>query len=58
MAMAPRAKLALTIMGSISGVSPTATDIPKRRLLPQCLVVRPLSTITIGTIANMKQIRR
>jgi hypothetical protein len=41
-------QLALTIMGSISNLTPIATDIPQRRLLPQCLVVRQLSTIADG----------
>jgi hypothetical protein len=34
----PWIQLALTIMGSISNLTPIATDIPQRRLLPQCLV--------------------
>ena len=41
-AMAPLARLTVTIIGSISGVSPTATEIAKRKASSQSPLTRPL----------------
>ena len=53
MASAPLARLADTIMGSISGVRPTATASAKVSADIQSPLVRPLSRKTIGTITIM-----
>ena len=60
MPMAPRDRQTVTIIGSISGVMPTATAIAKKnasfqssRVLP---LVSPLITKTNGTMTSMKRI--
>jgi hypothetical protein len=45
-----------TIMGSISGVRPTATAREKKKASCQLCLVRPLSRKTDGTITAMKRI--
>ena len=55
-ATAPRARFALTIIGSISGVRPTATASAKVRALSQSPLVSPLIMKTTGTITNMNLI--
>ena len=56
MATAPRARLAETIIGSISGVSPTATASAKVSADIQSPLLTPLSIKTMGTITSMKRI--
>ena len=56
METAPFARLAETIMGSISGVKPTATDRAKRKASNQFPFVKPFTSKTIGTITSMKRI--
>lgn len=58
MATAPRARLAETTIGSISGVRPTATAMPKSSAWFQSPLVTPLMTKTMGTITSMKRISR
>ena len=53
---APLASVEVTIIGSISGVSPTATDSANRKASPQSLLVKPLISSTIGTITSAKRI--
>ena len=53
-AMAPLARFTVTIMGSISGVSPTATATAKSSASNQLPLVRPLITNTRGAITTMK----
>ncbi len=53
-AMAPLARLTVTIIGSISGVSPTATATAKSNASNQLPLVRPLIRKTRGTITRIK----
>ena len=54
---APFARLAVTMTGSISGVSPTATAMAKMKDSCQLPLVNPLMTKTAGTMTPMKRIR-
>ena len=56
MAIAPLARFTVTIIGNISGVSPTATATAKRSASSQSCFVRPLIRKTVGTITKMKRI--
>ena len=55
MAIAPFARLALTSIGSISGVRPTATETANRNACSQSPLVKPLITKTTGTMMSMKR---
>ena len=57
MAMAPLAREVVTIMGSISGVRPTATEMANRDACIQSPLVKPLRNSTTGTMISMKRIR-
>ena len=46
----------MTIIGNISGVSPTATEIAKSAACIQLPFVKPLSSSTRGTIATINRI--
>ncbi|MNP57145.1 hypothetical protein D3C76_1519450 [compost metagenome] len=46
----------MTIIGSISGVSPTATESANSAASHQSPLVKPLMSNTIGVITNMKRI--
>jgi hypothetical protein len=54
-ATAPRASVVVTIMGSISGVRPTATDSANKRACVQFQRLRPLITKTSGTMSSMSR---
>ncbi|CCK00744.1 hypothetical protein BN130_3539 [Cronobacter malonaticus 507] len=54
--IAPFARLELTIIGSISGVSPTATASAKNVASSQSPLVKPLMSSTTGTITSIKRI--
>jgi hypothetical protein len=54
---APRARLVVTITGSISGVNPTATAAANIPACAQSPVTNPLTASTIGTITSMNRIR-
>src|SRR5258708_11869699 len=54
---APRKKVAATITGSSSGVSPTATDTANNPACAHCPVIQPLTASTMGTITAMKRNR-
>ncbi len=56
MAIAPLARQTETIMGSISGVRPTATAMAKKKALFQSCLVRPLMRKTSGTITAINWI--
>ena len=56
MAIAPLARLTVTIIGSISGVSPTATATANNSASSQSSLVSPLIRKTAGTITRMKRI--
>ncbi|MNY53644.1 hypothetical protein D3C86_1894150 [compost metagenome] len=56
MAIAPFARLELTIIGSISGVNPTATARANSAASLQSPLVNPLISNTMGTITNIKRI--
>ena len=56
MLTAPLAKLAVTIIGNISGVRPTATAIAKKKAC-QSPFVNPLMRRTIGAIISMNVIK-
>ena len=56
MAMAPRDRQTETIIGSISGVRPTATAIAKKKASFQLCLVSPLMRNTSGTMTSMKRI--
>ena len=56
MAMAPLERHTVTIMGSISGVMPTATAKAKKNASCQLCLVNPLMRKTMGTITAMKRI--
>ena len=58
MAMAPLARFTVTIIGSISGVRPTATASAKSSASSQLPLVRPLMRNTAGTMTTMKTIIR
>src|SRR4029453_13688339 len=53
---APRERQTETIVGSISGVSPTATATAKKNASFQSCLVSPLITKTSGTMTAMKRI--
>ena len=53
---APRASVEVTIIGSISGVRPTAIDSANSNACSQSPLVKPLIRKTIGTITSMKRI--
>ena len=53
-AIAPLARLTVTIIGSISGVRPTATATANSSASSQLPLVRPLITNTSGAITTMK----
>ena len=53
---APRASVEVTIIGSISGVSPTAMDSANSSASSQSPLVEPLMNSTSGAITNMKRI--
>jgi len=59
-AKAPFERLTVTIMGSISGVRPTAIDSAKRKAsahgCPLCLLVRPMIRKTAATMTIMNLI--
>ncbi len=55
-ASAPFDKQTETIIGSISGVNPTATAIEKKNASPQLRLVKPLIRKTSGTITRMNWI--
>ena len=57
MDIAPLARQVVTIIGSISGVRPTATEMANRNAPSQSPLVRPLMKNTTGTITSMKRIR-
>ena len=54
-ASAPPASDVVTIIGSISGVIPTATDIANSRACVQSPFVNPLTNSTTGTMTSMKR---
>ena len=56
METAPFARQVVTIMGSISGVSPTAMEMANRKASTQSPFVMPLTTNTTGTITSMNRI--
>ena len=56
MASAPLASEVVTIIGSISGVSPTATEMANSTACIQLPLVNPLSSRTSGTMAAIKRI--
>ena len=56
MARAPLARFTVTIIGSISGVSPTATARPKSRASTQLCLVMPMMRNTTATMTTMKRI--
>ena len=55
-ARAPLERLTVTIIGSISGVSPTATAMANRNASSQLCLLSPLMRNTAGTITAMKRI--
>jgi hypothetical protein len=55
-ARAPLARLTVTIIGSISGVSPTATARANISASNQSPLVTPLMRKTLGTMTAMKRI--
>ena len=56
MATAPLARFAVTIIGSISGVRPTATEMANSSAESQSPFVKPLIRSTAGTMTSMKRI--
>lgn len=52
---APLERLAVTIIGSISGVSPTATEMAKMKASNQSPFVNPLMKNTNGTMTSIKR---
>ena len=56
METAPLARQVVTIMGSISGVRPTAMEMPKRKASSQSPLVMPLMKNTRGTITVINRI--
>ena len=55
-ARAPFERLTVTIIGSISGVRPTATANANRNASSQSCLLKPLIRKTAGTITIMKRI--
>ena len=55
-AMAPLARLTVTIIGSISGVSPTATATANSSASNQLPLLRPLIRNTSGAMIEMRPI--
>ena len=55
-ARAPFDRQTETIIGSISGVNPTATAIEKKKASPQLCLVKPLIRKTSGTITMINWI--
>ena len=55
-AMAPLARLTVTIIGSISGVSPTATATANSKASNQLPLLRPLIRNTSGAMIEMRPI--
>ena len=55
MATAPLVRQTVTIIGSISGVRPTATASAKKNAWAQLPLVSPLMTKTSGTMTNMNR---
>ena len=55
-AIAPFARFELTIIGSISGVSPTATASANSAASVQSPLLKPLINSTTGTIISIKRI--
>ena len=55
-AIAPFDRQTETIIGSISGVKPTATAIEKKKASPQWCLVKPLIRKTSGTITRINWI--
>lgn len=53
--LAPLARFAVTIMGSISGVRPTATETANMRASSQLPFVKPLIKKTMGAIIKMNR---
>ena len=53
---APLASVVVTIIGNISGVSPTATASANNRACNQSPFVKPLTSSTMGTITSAKRI--
>ena len=56
MAIAPLARFTVTIIGSISGVNPTATATANKSASSQSPLVRPLIRSTAGTMTSMNRI--
>ena len=56
MAIAPLARFTVTIIGSISGVRPTATATANSSASSQSCFVRPLMRKTVGTMTRMNRI--
>ena len=56
-AKAPFAREVVTIIGSISGVNPTAIEMANRAACIQLPLVKPLTKNTTGTIISIKRIR-
>ena len=56
MVSAPLARLTVTIIGSISGVRPTAIERPKSSASTQLPLVRPTMRKTAQTMTTMKRI--
>ena len=54
-ATAPLDRQTVTIMGSISGVSPTATATAKKKASVQLPLVSPLITKTRGTMTSIRR---
>ena len=57
MATAPLAREVVTIIGSISGVRPTATDIANNTACIQLPFVKPFTKSTTGTMISINRIR-
>ena len=55
--VAPRARLVVTMTGSISGVNPTATATANIAACAQTPLTMPLTTNTIGAITSMNRTR-
>ena len=53
--IAPRERFAVTIIGSISGVRPTATERAKKKASPQFPLLTPLIRNTAGAMTIMKR---
>jgi len=56
MSIAPFARFTVTIMGSISGVRPTATATANSSASSQSCLVKPLMRKTMGTMTMMTRI--